>query len=163
MLEKTDRQIQQQAKLDGYQVTLKQVRFAKAIVAGQNQTQAAKTAGYSNRSERSLINQGSLNMTKDGVKYLTDNLYADLDVSQIDEESIVKNLLAIGHKGYKEGQLGASLRATELIGKNIGMWSDKQDLGGGVTFVIKGLEPEPKVIEQDEDEDETPNLKEISG
>lgn len=65
MLEKTDRQIQQQVKFNGYEVSLKQVRFAKAIVAGQNQTQAARTAGYSDKSEKSLANQGSENMGKD--------------------------------------------------------------------------------------------------
>lgn len=104
-------------------LTLKQERFVQEYVrANGNATKAALAAGYAKGKEPNAAVQGSENLRKPKIR----NRIRDLTLKhEISAERVLKRLDNLSTKAEAEGQIGAAVKAEELIGKSLGMWVDK--------------------------------------
>lgn len=142
-------------------LTEKQKRFADYYIELGNATEAAKRAGYSHKTAKSI---GQENLTKPAIRNYINHLIAEKDEARVaKQDEVLSYLTAVMRGEHKEEVLrgvgeGAQtiddmdvsaaqrIKAAELLGKRYGMWTDKQeiDVKGAVTFVddISGDEDE---------------------
>lgn len=133
-------------------LTIKQKKFADEYIISGNATDAAKKAGYSEKTAYSIGNE---NLTKPVIKdYIEarmkkheENLIASQDeilrylTSLIRGEQTEQTLIMNGEYGQDIADIEVSakdrIRAAELLGKRWGTWTDKVDITAdlAVTFV----------------------------
>lgn len=133
-------------------LTIKQKKFADEYIISGNATDAAKKAGYSEKTAYSIGNE---NLTKPVIKdYIEarmkkheENLIASQDeilrylTSLIRGEQTEQTLIMNGEYGQEITDIEVSakdrIRAAELLGKRWGTWTDKVDITAdlAVTFV----------------------------
>lgn len=133
-------------------LTEKQKRFADYYIETGNATEAARRAGYSNKTAKVI---GRENLTKPYLRAYIDERIAEKDAERIaKQDEILAYLTAVMRGEHKEEVLrgigeGAQkidemdvaasqrIRAAELLGKRYAMWTEKQevDVNGAVTFV----------------------------
>lgn len=148
-------------------LTDKKKLFADHYLVLLNATEAAIKAGYS---EKTAYSQGSrLLKDVDIHAYIEEKQQVRAEKLELDAEWVLKRLMAISDRcmtaepviefdpdtrqmketgEYKFDSTGAN-RATELIGKHLGMFKDKLDITGEMT--IKVSLPKPG----DTDDDDT--------
>lgn len=101
-------------------LTLKQRTFAHEYVRENgNGTKAAKKAGYAPASAHVTASQNIRNpKVVEVINYLTrrHEISADRVLTRLDNLSI---------KAEQEGQIGAAIKAEELLGKSLGMWVER--------------------------------------
>ena len=100
-----------------------QERFCQEYVVDLNGTQAAIRAGYS---EASATTQAADILRRPKVEKRIDELQAQLvGRIQLDAENVLHQLM-LDHKDAKAaGHHSAAVRATELLGKRLGLWIDR--------------------------------------
>jgi phage terminase small subunit len=116
-------------------LTPKQALFVREYLIDLNATQAAIRAGYSDKTARSsgqrmltnvdiqeAIQKGQLNRAK-RVRRTADDVLTDI--------------LRIGRKAEEAGEFSPALKAAELEGKHLGMFTDKLDHSGEVVIRVK--------------------------
>jgi phage terminase small subunit len=116
-------------------LTPKQALFVQEYLIDLNATQAAIRAGYSDKTARSsgqrmltnvdiqeAIQKGQLNRAQ-RVRRTADDVLTDI--------------LRIGRKAEETGEFGPALKAAELEGKHLGMFTDKLDHSGEVVIRVK--------------------------
>lgn len=133
-------------------LTIKQKKFADEYIISGNATDAAKKAGYSEKTAYAIGNE---NLTKPIIKdYIEarmkkheENLIASQDeilrylTSLIRGEQTEQTLIMNGEYGQEITDIEVSakdrIRAAELLGKRWGTWTDKVDITAdlAVTFV----------------------------
>ena len=98
-------------------------RFCQEYVVDLNGTQAAIRAGYS---EVSAASQAADILRRPRVAARVEVLQAQLTGRiQLDAESVIHQLM-LDHKDAKAaGHHSAAVRATELLGKRLGLWIDR--------------------------------------
>jgi phage terminase small subunit len=106
-------------------VTPKQQRFVDEYLIDCNATQAAIRAGYSSNNAdvtgpRLLGNVG----IRAAVDAAQVKVSADLGITR---EYVLKSLREIGEEARQAGERTPSIRCFELLGKSLGMFSDKPD------------------------------------
>lgn len=119
-------------------LTPKQALFVQEYLVDLNATQAAIRAGYSDKTARSsgqrlltnvdiqeAIQKGQLNRAK-RVRRTADDVLADI--------------LRIGRKAEQTGEFGPALKAAELEGKHLGLFSEKLDHSGEVVIRVERFE-----------------------
>lgn len=124
-------------------LTSKQKRFIQEYLVDENATQAAIRAGYSRKTAAQI---GYENLRKPYIKEEIAALRADIG-NEISPTRVIRNILAIRNEAIAAKNYAVALRCTELIGKHIGMWSNKQHTGPAVTFVIDGFHDGSKVTD----------------
>lgn len=101
-------------------LTLKQRTFAHEYVRENgNGTKAAKKAGYAPASAHVQASRAIRNdKVVEVINYLTrrHEISADRVLTRLDNLSI---------KAEQEGQIGAAIKAEELLGKSLGMWVER--------------------------------------
>lgn len=110
-------------------LTNKQRKFVEAHINGATGVEAARAAGYS---ESHLYEMASENLRKPNIyteieKYMT-KAAAEANLRQID---VLKELEKwMTHKDrFDDPRIGAlSLKATEMIGKHLKMWSERMEV-----------------------------------
>jgi phage terminase small subunit len=106
-------------------VTPKQQRFVEEYVIDSNGKQAAIRAGYSPKTAEV---QASRLLSNAKVREMVDQarsqVSADLGITR---EYVLKSLREIGEEARQAGERTPSIRAFELLGKSLGMFSDKPD------------------------------------
>jgi phage terminase small subunit len=133
------------------ELTDKQKTFCKEYCIDLNATQAAIRAGYSEKSARQ---SAADNMAK---PYIQDAIEAIMTVrssrTQVSADFVVRNLVSVVNRcmesepvtsqeggemavlgEYKFNANGAN-KALELLGRHLGMFTDKIEHRGGVTFI----------------------------
>ena len=124
-------------------LTIKQKKFADEYIISGNATQAAISAGYSEKTARKI---GSENLTKPDIKAYIDERMEKLEEEAIaDQAEVLKFLTRIMRDEEKEEVLvnignfeqeiqtmkvsaKDRIKAAELLGKRYGSWTDKVDL-----------------------------------
>ena len=148
-------------------LTEKQERFIDYYIELGNATEAAKKAGYSERTAYSIGNE---NLKKPEIKKQIEERLKELEDKRIAKaEEVLKYLTSVMRgeeteevvvvEGIGEGmssattikkQVGARerIKAAELLGKRYAMWTDKQQIDG--TNIVKIIDD----IEDDKDEED---------
>ena len=115
-----------------------QKRFADYYIENPNATEAAKRAGYSEKTAYS-IGQRLLNNVE-VEKYIKERM-ASKDNERIASQDEVLQFLTQVMRGEVKDQLDLETpvkernRAAELLGKRYGIFTEKIDLSGGVVIV----------------------------
>lgn len=112
----------------------KQISFCEEYAIDKNGTQAAIRAGHSEKTARQIASE---NLTKpDIAKYIEFLLAKQTKRTEINADYILKGLKTVADRCSKDDTFehaGAN-RAFELMGKHLGMFTDKVELSGHVDF-----------------------------
>lgn len=120
-------------------LTVKQQKFADEYIISGNATQAALKAGYAKRSARSVGNE---NLTKPDVRAYIESRRKEISNGKIaDQREILEYLTGMMRgeetepvataKGiYPDVEVSAKdrVKAAELLGKRLAMWTEKRDI-----------------------------------
>lgn len=131
-------------------LTVKQQRFADEYIISGNATEAAKKAGYSEKTARFIGNE---NLTKPNIKSYIDERLEQIKSEKVaDQQEILEYLTSVvrgeqteqtligegmGEQNITEIELSGTqrIKAAELLGKRYAMWTDKQDISGSLGMV----------------------------
>jgi phage terminase small subunit len=123
-------------------LTAKQERFVQEYLIDLNATQAAIRAGYSEKTSYS-IGQENLNKPEisDAIKRagakISERTEITIDAVMHDIESIKSSAMRIRIRDDGEEEMmnyQAALKACELQGKRLGMFTDKLHVSGGISI-----------------------------
>lgn len=99
----------------------RQERFCREYVIDYNATKAAARAGYSSKTARTI---GSENLTKPAILARVHELQEDKRKAlAISEDMIIAELMATYRECRENFDSKGALRALEMLGKHIGMFS----------------------------------------
>ncbi|MER3115332.1 MULTISPECIES: terminase small subunit [Bacillus] len=128
-------------------LTEKQKRFADYYIELGNATEAARKAGYSSKTAKSI---GQENLTKPDIKSYIKERLNEKDAERIASQDEILEFLTAVMRGEKTEQIPVGLgegaqqledkdpylkdrvKAAELLGKRHSMWTDKVDMVGNV-------------------------------
>ncbi|MFI8723877.1 terminase small subunit [Bacillus altitudinis] len=128
-------------------LTEKQKRFADYYIELGNATEAARKAGYSSKTAKSI---GQENLTKPDIKSYIKERLDEKDAERIASQDEILEFLTAVMRGEKTEQIPVGLgegaqqledkdpylkdrvKAAELLGKRHSMWTDKVDMEGPV-------------------------------
>ncbi|WP_138825207.1 terminase small subunit [Bacillus altitudinis] len=128
-------------------LTQKQQRFADYYIELGNATEAARKAGYSSKTAKSI---GQENLTKPDIKSYIKERLNEKDAERIASQDEILEFLTAVMRGEKTEQIPVGLgegaqqledkdpylkdrvKAAELLGKRHSMWTDKVDMVGNV-------------------------------
>ena len=117
-------------------LTLKQRRFIEEYLIDFNATQAAIRAGYSENSAGQI---GEQNLKKLEIKSEIDRLTAQMTEKAIVTKEMVLQGLLDEARMYDEGAShSARVSAWAHLGKHLGIFTDKLELGGKVEVTSLG-------------------------
>lgn len=106
----------------------KQKRFCEEYVIDLNATQAAIRAGYSQRSAKEIA---ARLLTKDNVQIEVQMLMDKIsEKTAITAATVLKRINRIADVAEKEKEYQAALKANELLGKHLKMFTDKTEITG---------------------------------
>jgi len=159
-------------------LTLKQKKFADEYIISGNATDAAKKAGYSEKTSYSI---GQENLKKPEIKKYLNKKIKELEDKKIaKQEEVLQYLTSVlrGESkstivvvegcgdGYSEARAVAKnpdekerLKAAELLGKRYGLWSDKTELENLKKEKLKVDIEKTKIDMEKDDIDNTINIK----
>ncbi len=107
-------------------MTPKQERFVQEYLIDLNATQAAIRAGYSKKTANP---QAARLLAKVSIKQAIDAALAKrTERTEITQEWVIEQLLAVGEQARGLGQTGAANRSYELVGKHVGMFVDRHSV-----------------------------------
>lgn len=110
----------------------KQQRFVEEYLVDLNATQAAIRAGYSKRTAKEI---GCENLTKPNIAAAVAKGRALLaDKAEVNAEQILRDLEDMRRMALAAEQFAPAIRAAELRGKQIGMFVEKHEHSGTVSF-----------------------------
>ncbi len=135
----------------------KQQLFVQEYLVDLNATQAAKRAGYSEKTARSV---GAENLTKPDIqKAISDAIEVRSERTEVTQDYVLKTIVETIERSKQarvitdsqgepmtqeteDGDLkvvarydaNAVLKGAELLGKHLKMWTDKTELSGGVAM-----------------------------
>lgn len=128
-------------------LTEKQKRFADYYIELGNATEAARKAGYSSKTAKSI---GQENLTKPDIKTYIKERLNEKDAERIASQDEILEFLTAVMRGEKTEQIPVGIgegaqeledkdpylkdrvKAAELLGKRHSMWTDKVDMVGNV-------------------------------
>lgn len=117
-------------------LTEKQKLFGKEYIVDLNATQAAIRAGYSEKTARAI---GAENLTKPDIqayiKGLIDNRSKKTEISA---EWVVQQLKENHELARQLGDLPPSNKALEMLGKHLGIFTEKIEHSGGININLEG-------------------------
>lgn len=128
-------------KADKKPLTEKQKAFCEYYIASTNATEAAKKAGYSEKTAKSV---GSENLTKPDIKAYIDERLKEMQDNRIADAEEVLTYLSRVMRGVEKDQfdleptLTDRTKAAELLGKRYALFVDKKEVSGkieGVTII----------------------------
>lgn len=111
-------------------LTTKQRLFIEAYLANPNATEAARKAGYKGN-DNTLRSVGAENLAKPSIANL---LNERVEQAIITADEILNGVKDIALKGKREAD---KLKAFELLGKHLAMWTDRTEHAGSHTIEIE--------------------------
>ena len=113
--------------------------FCREYVQDLNATQAAIRAGYSARSSQM---QGSRLMSNDIVKQRIQQLMDQRSMrTNITADTVLERINRIADRAEDKGDYTSALKANELLGKHLKLFTDKVEHSGkiGLEDIIAGI------------------------
>ena len=115
-------------------LTPKQQRFVDEYLVDLNATQAAKRAGYS---EKTAAITGFENLQKPNIQAaLQDGLEKRQKRTLITQDQIITEIREIAQEARDAQQFSAALKGYELLGKHQKMWTDRVENSGTVNVTV---------------------------
>jgi phage terminase small subunit len=111
-------------------LTTKQRLFVEAYLANPNATEAARRAGYAGN-DKTLSVVGAENLAKPCISSL---LTERVETAIVTADEVLTNVKSIAQSSEKDSD---RLKAWELLGKYLAMWTDKQQNSGEMTVVFQ--------------------------
>ena len=115
-------------------LTPKQDLFVHEYMIDLNATQAAIRAGYSKKTAYSIGNE---NLSKPEIKSAIDAKKAEkarkIDITV---DSVLNDIIRIGDKAEQSDRYNDALKARELLGKHLKMFTDKVETTGDLTINV---------------------------
>lgn len=123
-------------------LTAKQQRFVEEYLIDLNATQAAIRAGYPETSARQV---GSENLSK---PYIQDAIQAEMDkrsaITQITAAKVLSDIERVRDKAETQDELTTALKASELQGKHLKLFTDKIQHEGDLNITVtSGIDAPP--------------------
>ena len=112
------------------ELTTKQRLFVEAYLANPNATEAARRAGYAG-TDNALAVIGHKMLTNAKIR---DFVEGRVEEAIITSEEVLNGVKAIALSGQRESD---KLKAFELLGKYLVLWTDKQENTGTQTVIFK--------------------------
>ncbi len=116
------------------ELTTKQKLFVEAYLANPNATEAATRAGYSKKTAKS---QGQRLLTNVDIRT---RLEKRVEEAIITADEILTDVKAIAKSAEKDSD---KLKAYEMLGKHLAMWTDKTEVNGGLNLEVATRVIEP--------------------
>ena len=111
--------------------TNKQNRFVEEFLIDLNGTQAAIRAGYSSKTAYSI---GHENLKKPEIQEaIAEAVKARSERTELEQNDVIARLVALSKKAEKAGQFSPAIRAVELLGRHLNLFTDSLNLSGSVT------------------------------
>lgn len=107
-------------------MNVRQLKFAQGILLGLRGTEAAVGAGYSPKSAH--VQASNLLRHPKVMEYLSENRREIAREAVISVAEVLRDLARYADLAEVSGQYPAAVRAKELIGKQIGMFTDKVEV-----------------------------------
>ncbi len=105
-----------------HRLTARQLAFCEAIIAGENGTQAARTAGYSG-SDNCLGVQASQNLANPKIQHFVDSRRNLLAIrAECTRESLINDFLEIAELALAARQFAPAIAAKQSAAKMLGVW-----------------------------------------
>jgi len=115
-------------------LTAKQKMFCKEYLIDLNATQACIRAGYSKKTARSL---GCENLTKPYIQQEVQRLKAIREKKVgLTAEKVLTDIERVREKAEGSEQYTVSLKASELQGKHLAMFTDKHKVDGEIKMPV---------------------------
>ena len=116
----------------------KQRRFVEEYLVDLNATAAARRAGYSEKTCRSI---GAENLTKPDIQAaIAEAMSKRAEQCDLSAEKVVRGLLDEAERFGEGSSHSARVRAWELLGKHLGMFTDRVEHSStGGPLVILGV------------------------
>ena len=107
-------------------LTPKQQRFVEEFLVDLNATQAAIRAGYSEKTAGAI---GVENLRKPAIRSAIEKAQkARAERTEITQDDVIRRLVREADGAGEDTSATARIRATELLGKNIGMFVERQKI-----------------------------------
>ena len=115
-------------------LTPKQQRFVDEYLVDLNATQAARRAGYS---ERTCAKIGFENLQKPEIHAALQAASAEREKrTLITQDQIITEIREIAKEARDAQQFSAALKGYELLGKHQKMWTDRVENSGTVNVTV---------------------------
>ena len=119
-------------------LTDKQLMFCKEYLIDLNATQACIRAGYSEKTARSV---GCENLTKPYIQKEIQRLKAIREKKiGLTAEKVLEDIERVRNKAEGSEQYNVSLKASELQGKHLAMFTEKHKVDGEIKMPIVQIE-----------------------
>jgi phage terminase small subunit len=128
-------------------LTLKQIRFAEEYIKDLNATQAYKRAGYKATSDKVASANSNKLLRNYCIKEHIEKLQQQrADIVKVDAQYVLENLIAFIEPGPEFIEVKDRIKCLELIGKHIGMFTDKIEHSGSMNnnVAITSMTPEER-------------------
>jgi phage terminase small subunit len=124
-------------------LTMKQAVFVEQFLLDSNASAAARRAGYSVKNAGRIA--GEL-MEKTHIAAAVAEAQAKRSVrTGITVDEVLRNIIRIGRQAEAEGKYGEALRAQELLGRHLAMFTDRVETPGApdsITIHYRRARPE---------------------
>ena len=115
-------------------LTEKQKMFCKEYIVDLNSAQACIRAGYSKKTARTI---GSKLLTKVDIQKDIDRLKSKREAKlEITAEKVMKDIERVRQKAEDSDQLNVSLKASELQGKHLALFTEIQQINGEIKMPV---------------------------
>jgi phage terminase small subunit len=120
--------------MKGDKLSEKQALFVREYVKDHNATQAAQRAGYSKKTAYSA-GQRLLKRVEiaKAIQKVLDRRARKVDLTA---ENILESIMDIRQMAVDQGRLNDALKANELLGKHLKLFTDRLEHSGSVTLQI---------------------------
>jgi len=116
-------------------LTPKQALFVQEYLVDLNATQAAIKAGYSAKTAQSISTE---NLSKPLIQQAIQEAFAQrAERTKRTADDVLRDIERRGKLAEEAGQFSAALKAAELEGKYLGMFTEKLDHSGEVVIRVK--------------------------
>ena len=119
-------------------LTPKQLMFCKEYLIDLNATQACIRAGYSDKTANRIATE---NLSKPVIKKEIDRLKAIREKKvELTAEKVLKDIERVREKAEGSEQYNVSLKASELQGKHLAMFTEKHKVDGEIKMPVVHIE-----------------------
>ena len=119
-------------------LTPKQLMFCKEYLIDLNATQACIRAGYSEKTANRI---GTENLSKPVIRNEIDRLKAIREKKvELTAEKVLKDIERVRGKAEDTNQFNVSLKASELQGKHLAMFTEKHQVDGEIRMPVVQIE-----------------------
>lgn len=123
----------------------KQRIFAREYATDHNATQAAIRAGYSAKTARTI---GAQNLTKLDIREEVERLDSErMRRLNLSADFVLENIVRLAEEAQERGQFNAALRGYELLGKHLGLFTDKVEHSGKMRVKVSEMTDEQLAAE----------------